>query len=213
MIDFKELAEKGYTEFTANESEFRSVLDNLGTLIPSRINGPKIDLIEPKTKEEAHPQSLSAIYGISALPFHTDGAYFKIPPKFILLRCIRINSQIATPTVLIDPLQELKSELKQWLEYETWKVYSRSGIFYISILNSKIVDDHILRYDPVCMNPAYDGEAKVKLHSIFNKCRFVNIEWIVNKTLILNNWRILHARPTIEENEKILRTLQRAMIK
>jgi hypothetical protein len=64
MIDYAKLIENGFLELIAEDSEFSSIADYLGEIIPSRINGPDIDLIKPKPKEEAHPHSLSAHYGV-----------------------------------------------------------------------------------------------------------------------------------------------------
>jgi hypothetical protein len=113
---------------------------------------------------------------------------------------------------LIDPLRDLKQEEIDWLKYETWKVRSRSGIFYTPILNTNLIDREIIRFDPVCMKPAYDSDAFKKLMSIFEKCNKTIINWDLNKTVIINNWKFLHARPPVEKYETNNRTLQRAMI-
>ncbi|MCH8487533.1 MAG: TauD/TfdA family dioxygenase [Candidatus Cyclonatronum sp.] len=212
MIDYDLLLENGYFELSVQDSELYSIAKRLGEIQPSRIDGPDIDLIQPKTIDEAHPHSLSANYGTGTLPFHTDGAYFKRPPKYIILRCLKISSNKATPTILINPLKEMEEQDADWLKYETWKVKSRSGIFYTSVLNTNITDEQIIRYDPVCMKPAYDMKAIEKLMAIFEKCNKTYINWVENKTVIINNWKLLHFRPSVDKHEINYRTLQRVMI-
>lgn len=38
------------------------------------------------------------------------------------------------------------------------------------------------------------------------------INWEINKTVIIDNWNYLHARPEVKENEINFRNLQRIMV-
>ncbi len=58
----------------------------LGTPIPSRPSGPDVDRLVPNQPDQAPARSLSARYGVGEFPFHSDCAYYKILPRWVLLR-------------------------------------------------------------------------------------------------------------------------------
>jgi len=55
--------------------------------------------LKPPTKMSASPHSMSSIVGTDAQPMHTDGAYEKVPPRFIALYCID-PGETQCPTII-----------------------------------------------------------------------------------------------------------------
>jgi len=51
-------------------------------------------------RNEATPNTYSGIYGLDRFPFHTDLAHWRIPPRYLLLRCVTGYADV--PTLLID---------------------------------------------------------------------------------------------------------------
>lgn len=183
--------------------------NSLGTPIPSRRDGPIIDNLFPLEKPQAHRSSLSAEYGIEDFPYHTDGAYMKSPPKYIILRYIKGIAQ-PTPTVICD-LSNVSMEAKTNLEFHVWKVQSYDGAFYTPILSK---ERSIYRYDPCIMRPAINTKNNRNYfeRTIITSAPKYEIEWEQNKTVVIENWTTLHKRPKVSLNEIKFRHLQRIMV-
>ncbi|SFI13948.1 P-loop NTPase family protein [Halpernia frigidisoli] len=191
-----------------NEDDFLKLACELGRPISSRINGSLIDNLIPLKKENAHKQSLSANFGTSDFPYHTDGAYFKIPPKFILLRYTNGISK-PTPTILCN-LQNINSFDKQILKHSVWKVKSKDSSFYSSILSE---DEKIFRFDNCIMQPIdMKNDNSTHLEKLISSLPKKIINWEINKTVIIDNWKYLHTRPEVKDNEIDFRNIQRIMI-
>ncbi len=73
--------------------------DRLGTRVAGRA-GSLQEVIEPKGADDAHPRSLSARYGLDALPFHTELSHRTRPCRYLLLGCIDPGSSGAATKLL-----------------------------------------------------------------------------------------------------------------
>lgn len=191
-----------------NDKELIDLAYSLGHPISSRVNSSFIDRLVPLDNSDAHKQSLSANYGTSEFPFHTDGAYFKIPPKFIILRYLK-GIQNPTPTVLCD-LNQLNDEANQKLKDCIWKVKSRNNEFLTTILSESY---KCYRYDKCIMTPAnIKLRNKNYFENLIDELPKKHINWYTNKTVIIDNWTFLHSRPKVTEQEINNRTIQRIMV-
>lgn len=180
----------------------------LGTPIPSRIGSPLIDNLIPLRKEVAHKQSLSANFGLGEFPFHTDGAYLRTPPRYIILRYVRgiLNP---TPTIFCD-LKSINEFAKHELKFHVWKVKSRNASFYSNILSE---DERIYRYDTCIMNPVNKNNSNAALfENLITSMPMQEVKWEENKTIVINNWTCVHKRPEVNNEEVNYRHLQRIMI-
>lgn len=197
------------TELIINsDNELIELAHSLGRPISSRVNSSLIDSLVPLNNLDAHKQSLSANFGTGNFPFHTDGAYFKIPPRFIILRYLKgiLNP---TPTVLCD-LNQLTNEANEKLKDCIWKVKSRNNEFLTTILTE---NGEYYRYDKCVMTPAV---SKIQNGSYFenliDEMPKTQIDWTLNKAVIIDNWTFLHSRPKVTEQEINNRTIQRIMV-
>jgi hypothetical protein len=210
--NLKTLVNNGYLETRGSKDDFLQIAKSLGNILPSRINGPEIDILTPKTKEEAHPHSLSKLYGVHDFPFHTDGAYFLIPPKYILLRYVSgVNNP--TPTIIFPIKDEVNDYNIEALKFDIWLVKFRDKNFYVNIASDTLrKGEMIFRFDPGCMKPV--TKSSIGLTSIVKDRihKQKEIEWFSNKILILNNWHFLHSRPNVLPLEIGFRTLERIMV-
>lgn len=194
--------------FIKNEDELLELAYNLGKPTPSRVNNPLIDNLVPLQEIDANKQSLSANYGINDFPFHTDGAYFKIPPRYIILRYLQGISS-PTPTLLIN-LEQIKEVDKQNLKFSIWKVKSRSKTFLSTILSD---NNDIFRYDQCTMRPLNErNDNRIFFENLIGTLPKTIIEWELNKTVIIDNWKNLHSRPKVKNEEINYRTIQRILI-
>lgn len=178
-----------------NEIDFMKLAISLGEPIPSRVNGQIIDILTPLKRVDAHSQSLSANFGTGSFPFHSDGAYLKVPPKYIILRYVSGISSL-TPTIICD-LKGLSFIERQSLKHSIWKVNSRMSSFYSSILSE---NDHFYRFDKCVMKPINaQNDNSSKFEDIVAKLPKQIVNWEPNKVVIIDNWTSLHNRPAIHE--------------
>jgi hypothetical protein len=191
-----------------SEADLLELAYSLGKPVSSRLNGPLIDNLIPLKKEDAHKQSLSAICGIEPFPFHTDGAYFEIPPRFIILRYIQ-GIENPSPTIVCN-LNKIQNLDKEKLKYSVWKVKSRELTFLSSILSD---NEMILRYDKCVMQPMnLQSDNSFFLEKLISEQPKLIINWTQNKTVIIDNWSCLHSRPKVKDDEINFRNIQRIMI-
>jgi alpha-ketoglutarate-dependent taurine dioxygenase len=191
-----------------NEAELLALAWSLGKPISSRINSSLIDNLVPLYSSDAHKHSLSATYGIDNFPFHTDGAYFPVPPRYMILRYTQ-GVEPATPTVFID-LNTIENDIKNKLKYSVWKVKSRKHVFLSSILSA---NGEVFRYDPCIMTPLNErNNNKVYFENILRSMPKIVVNWQVNKTIIVDNWKYIHSRPEVKNEEINFRTIQRILV-
>jgi hypothetical protein len=209
------LTESGWKQIAYPESE--SLLDlarQLGTPVPSRSNASIVDRLVPTEKETARSRSMSRRYGVGAFPFHTDSANMRVPPRWVLLRLAK-EAQSDRATLLHDFWAlPLGTEILCAMCREVWLVNGTRPPFYSSILNRRIVNGSaLLRFDSCCMRPAHPNfgrSAKVLEETCANFPPTV-INWYYGRVLVLDNWRMLHARADGGPNPQ--RILERVLVR
>lgn len=207
MIDLTDLEKNGYCILQIESSQSLLALGrSLGELVPSRRNSTNlIDILTVTTNRS--DKSLSAKYTHYSFPFHTDGAYLLHPPRYIILRS---EAQIiGCPTYLCSlPLDDDNAKV---LKRDVWLVNGGRGKFYTAIL-SESQASVLLRYDTDCMRPAISVNNSVNLiATLINEATPIQIDWKKHQTLIIDNWKLLHARA--DATQHLNRTLQRIWIK
>ena len=187
------------------DKDFVELALTYGTAIKSRESGSLIDTLVAVESSQVEKDSLSKRYGLDEFPIHTDCAYLKLPPKYILLRYIGsvVNP---TPTVLVHfDKSKLNQDEIEFIQKTIWFVKSKDIGFY-----SPILKDGILRYDREVMkmvNPNVD-----RMDEILAKMETIEIKWSKNKVAVINNHNVLHFRPRIKKEESNKRILQRINI-
>jgi L-asparagine oxygenase len=78
-------------------SDMTAIADEIGTTITPWENRLVQELVP---RASAPPNMYSGIFGLSAFPFHTDLAHWRLPPRYLLLRCVTGYPDV--PTLLID---------------------------------------------------------------------------------------------------------------
>ncbi len=203
--------QKGYflTKFES-QSEFISLCEKLGNFESNRKGEKALKTLKPLNKNEAHPNSLSSIHGLNRFPFHTDGAHKLIPPRFLAFRYVG-TTKIPEPTLLIDFNSKLLSSAENYfINNRIWKINNGFKIFYRSIRNHKF---NFIRLDYGCMKLVDKRkEDEEIMTNIISKFKVIEIHWKRNKIMIVDNWRMMHSRPTINPKNKQSRILERINI-
>lgn len=191
-------------------NEIRRLGQLFGTRAAGR-TGALEEVVCPQTATSAHPRSLSARYGLNALPLHVELSHRPRPCRYLLLGCIEPGSS-STGTKLLD-WRTLGFTADELDLLETAPILVRTGrrSFYSTILSA---DHTFLRYDPGCLEAVDDrGQAALRLveHRLVNGVLEVH-QWHRGDVLIIDNWRMLHGRgpSKVGSGRRIVRILVNA---
>lgn len=164
---------------------------------------PLIQTLIARQAKMAPPRSMSGMFGLKKFPPHTDMAHWPVPARYIVFECILNEPQV--PTVLVDS-QLIFKRYECHLEWSraAWKVTGVSTSFSCSALFQEAGIKGI-RWDPCCMRPL--GPLAEQLYPSIQQITHsalttngVSISWAKRGLfLIIDNWRILHARPSISD--------------
>ena len=151
----------------------------------------------PRTS--APPNTYSGIYGLSGFPFHTDLAHWRLPPRYLLLWCIKGYTDV--PTLLIDGHTFVEGELRDILTRAIFK--SRrplDGAIKLLRLCEATDDGYRLRWDEVFLRPASKvgelADQRIRKHLVHSNPISIPLAH-PGDTLLIDNWRMLHARTPI----------------
>ena len=169
----------------------------LGHPSPSRPAGQVLDRLVPLARAQAHPRSMSAVFGEGAFPFHTDLAHYPCPPRFVLLRAAQTDRMVR-PTLLHDSRRlPLTPTERQLLSHGPFLTRGGRRPFLSTIVDRvPRLSDAVVRYDGCCMTPASSSArtAELLLARKMDEREPVRINWYYGQTIVLDNWRVLHAR-------------------
>jgi len=210
--DINDLHEHGWflTE-TFEDEDMLQLARSLGIPLPSRPASPLIDPLRPVSRSQAHPFSLSAQHGAGAFPLHTDTAHWRTPARYVLLRAVGVHND-SRATLLLDsrslPLEAADHCL---LKRAVFAVRNGRSSFFSTILPE---DERFLRFDRGCMSPRTPSarHALCIIAAAEASCSPVEINWAANRTLVLDNWRLLHGRCDGGRPNKDDRLLQRVLV-
>jgi len=193
------LAQYGWVTHVATGGDTESVaseLDRIGGMLGMRTTGRAGALeeaVRPQSADKAHPRSLSARYGLNALPFHAELSHRPRPCRYLLLGCIDPGTPSAV-TMLLD-WRTLGFSPEELHLLKTAPIFVRTGrrSFYSTILSP---DHAFFRYDPGCLE-AVDERGRTALRLVEHRLAGSSPdahEWCRGDILIIDNWRVLHGR-------------------
>lgn len=160
-------------------------------------SGAVVQHLKPRLRST--PNTYSGIFGTGMFPLHTDLAHWPIPPRYLLLRCVKGYAEV--PTLLLDGMAMAAAVGVDALARAV--VIPRrpfAGKMRLHRLFARQGCDVVIRWDEVFLKPA----SKVG-EQVFDQVRAVIAEMPLESaalisegdTLILDNWRMLHARPLV----------------
>lgn len=155
--------------------------------------------LKPTTQAAAAPRSLSAVYGLSAQPLHTDGAHLEDRPDIIMLGCASTST---TNTLVHAP--------------NPWEIpdFVRTGLFTVGGGKGKFLAsafDEGFRFDPVMMRPADHLARRTVAYFEAQRHLAHPHEWSTpNLLLFIDNKRCLHAREAVRGDSATRRVVRYA---
>jgi alpha-ketoglutarate-dependent taurine dioxygenase len=187
--------------------------ESFGEITPSRVGAPSVDELRPKPSSDASHRSLSGAHGLGAFPYHTDAAHHTLPPRFVFLRLASHTPTLRRTLVAPMPRRLRKSD-REILEHDVWLVDGGRGRFLTSILGSVDgAETPLVRFDEGCMRPADPtfGAGRETIHRLTSFYEQA-IDWVPGRTVVLDNWRTLHARSGFAAPDET-RVLERVLVK
>jgi L-asparagine oxygenase len=189
-----------------NQGAFLELANRLG--VPVAPGGrPLIQQLVPVAPHAAPPATYSARFGLDAFPLHTDMANWTTPPRYVVLRNAHMPS--AVPTLLLDAFPLLPDELVATLARSAFCTRCGPRGFLCSALSIARGQPR-LRWDSVALKPIddYSADAARAFADILDTAggkRQVEVDWHRTGTaLVIDNWRLLHARPRAEDPSRRL---------
>ncbi len=150
--------------------------------------------IRPQPKGVANANTLSSRYGMGAFPVHTEAAYLRKPPRFLLLYCVEPGCGGRT-TVMLDAAA-ISSRLPNGWRSGTWVSKAGRRPFLCDALWHRAPNQIGIRYDRECLFPS--GRTAIAeeriLRSFIEASNPVTIDWIPRQLLVIDNHRTLHGR-------------------
>lgn len=175
-----------------------------------------VAVLKPQDRAIARPNSTSALYGRDAFPIHTDMAHWPLPPRYIVMRSSLVVAGF--PTVLIDSCGlQLNAVVRENWARASWMV-SRVRQPFLCSMFFDYKGKRGIRWDVCTMSPYGElantiaADISLAFRNLVDSSP-IAIEWQSSEDiLIIDNWRILHMRPAINETAKY-RTLERVLVK
>lgn len=196
------LREQGYvflSAFRAAESG-ASVAELLG--VPVALgSGPAVHALRPHREEDSTPNTYSGLFGHGSFPFHSDLAHWSRPPRYLFLRAV--IGYACVPTLLIDGNAIVSgvgaSTLRRALVRPRRPVKGGRPLLR---LYDEVGSEALLRWDQTFIKPASGAgrEGFARVMAALEYVEPVSIPLVERgDTLIINNWRMLHARAAVPE--------------
>lgn len=156
-------------------------------------------------QHEARPNTLSAIHGYSAFPWHTDGAVAPIPPHYMVLAA---DDASATETQLIDVKAHV--ELRRVLGATV--LGGRYGRRTRYLRGAHVGPSGIrFRWDSRFSSPTTTDHVENALARV-PQDRICAVHWTPGRALVVDNWRMLHRRSHLAADDNGVRRLRRLYI-
>lgn len=174
------------------EAQLVEIVSQLGlSPQPTRRNSI-VDRLTVFAREKARPRSLSEHFGRGRFPFHTDLAHWRVPCRYVFLACT--SERASQPTELI-PWDDLSthSDLMRLVSDAVFLVRNGRASFYAPITHD---GSPFIRLDPGCMCPANRAARRFNsvYQSIVEGVSSTMVYWEPGDLVLLDNWRLVHAR-------------------
>lgn len=164
--------------------------------------GDPVHMLSPALKDAAAPNTYSGLYGLNDFPFHSDMAHWRVPPRYLMLRCVLGFKEV--PTLLVNGAYLAKSVGLELLGRAIVRPRRPvQGKIPLLRLYQPFQGSAIIRWDEVFIQPASsageDGVARFKAALRLHRPEAVPLA-NAGDTLVIDNWRMLHARAFVPSN-------------
>lgn len=212
-LQITQLVSDGWIEIQSQTDDdvLIDIAKKIGQII-KHPNGKDIDYLKPKNSNIAIKDTFSYNYEMAEFPFHSDTAFWNLPAKYVLLSCEGLSDTATTFLTFEDIYKTLNPEEVIELNKSIFFVKTPTKKFYSSLINI-YANQKFIRFDTNCMKPVNKSATKILLiiDNKINQLKISKIRWDQPKVFIFDNWRILHGRESVKNDEN--RILKRIYIK
>ncbi len=192
-----------YKAFEAHLSSIE-VANGLGRLVEMsafdrRSQKPTIQQLQPRRLEDARPNQYSGHFGVGTFPLHSDLAHWAVPPRYLLLRCVKGASSVSTNilpwTAIVDHLGQIA------LTKAVFAVRSRP--FHSGLVRALSThrDANVFRWDSIFLRPMSQGAHALSQVMTAPKWEQLTTKFVLEEpgdTLLIDNWSVLHGRSAVK---------------
>ncbi len=200
-----QLEKDGWAVVNQYSGDLIHLVEDICVQLELNISFHNFKKLVPRNNNDVGHFSLSSAYGLNEFPLHTDGAEYNIPPRFLVLRAL---SNSPTRTSFADS-NSIKDDL---IQFNTrWSVKTKDGIIRTNLYerHPKYNIDFI-RFNRLSMK--CDEGNRIEVYKTIDKLLINYIKWAKYKTVIIDNWRILHGREAVVENNYGNRVIERLQV-
>ncbi|MBZ9734366.1 TauD/TfdA family dioxygenase [Mesorhizobium sp. CA18] len=177
-----------------------AVAATLGTVLNLGTSNP-VHRLAPRDQGQATPNTYSGNFGLEAFPFHTDLAHWRMPPRYFMLRCIVGFAEV--PTLLLDGRKLVEAVGRQELRHAIVRPRRRvKGELPLLRLCQDRNGEDTIRWDSLFLVPASEAGKSAIARFAEAVAKATSLSFALSDpsdTLIVDNWRMLHARAAIRK--------------
>ncbi|MBN9636572.1 Fe(II)-2OG oxygenase family protein [Metapseudomonas otitidis] len=163
-------------------------------IVRARSSDDDVQVLRPRTEQQAPARSLSGQFGSGAFPFHTDGAHLDMPPDFVLLAAKSTGARDVPTHLLRFPVPHPSLEINEDMRLGVFRVDAGTNGFYRVGQFADGLSQDCVRFDPGCMSPV-DPRSRRLAHAISSSSPDYSHIWRdPREILIVDNHHVLHAR-------------------
>jgi L-asparagine oxygenase len=166
---------------------------------------PTVQTLRPRRVNGSLANQYSGRYGLSEFPLHTDLALWARPPRYFLLRCC--SGSKAVETTLL-PSSSVVAELgiaSLRRAVVRPRRPPRGGVECAPPVVFEVNDVSGFRWDPLFLVPMNRGAEQLASRMLTGAWGTRDLRTITleeaGDTLILDNWRLLHGRSPVTEQD------------
>lgn len=166
--------------------------------------GELVKALMPVEPHLAPKGSLSATCGLGEFPFHTDTAFWPCPSRYLVMRVV---GDLRRTTELLG-FEEVYSMLEPRARANAlrsvWRVSSNKGGGIYCSMAFAAGTGRGWRFDTNVMKPANASSQRALQevnHAIRESQAKVSISWERTRCIVIDNWRLLHARGAAPSDE------------
>jgi len=183
----------------------------VGIVIPHP-NGEMINTLKANDGLYSCKGSFSNRFGYSSFPLHTDTAFWSIPARYMMLCSIHANEHDTLIYSSLAFLSSLSEEELNLAKSAVFVVKTYHKLHYTSMIFNEF-NSIGFRYDPCCMIPVNKAAKRIITiyDDFFNQHSPERVKWCGNSAILLDNWKMLHGRSIVNQNNQ--REINRIYIK
>lgn len=155
------------------------------------------EILAPTVSSHARAGSLSAIYGMGAFPWHTDGAIAADPPQYVVLSLV-VAADDPARTDILNLNDQKAASLKALLRRSSLElVNSRGQKRHLPAFAMSPKGTPLFRWDPRA-KPVGRAASEIP-HHLEWLAPTASIDWLPGQFLVIDNYRSMHRRNAVHE--------------